>query len=235
GFPSGISAVVSPAGNVSATGNVVTAPTPSIPGAGLYVFAGNASLDGNSISGYSWMNGPGWWPNSQATGLFVQCLETCTVTHNTLDNNAIGIAVLSYVYGPSPAPGWPYAASPSEGPISVADNTVDDSGAFGIALELNQGPTVAEIATPSASITNNVVDNTISGAVGLMVDQGTYSITGNTFTGTSASGSSGASQPTGEGTIDTASIQVLDAFDYVTRASVGSNSYLDTTLYIALL
>src|SRR5208282_4778801 len=71
GFPSGISAVVSPAGNVSATGNVVTAPTPAIPGAGLYVFAGNASLDGNSISGYSWMNGPGWWPNSQATGLFV--------------------------------------------------------------------------------------------------------------------------------------------------------------------
>jgi hypothetical protein len=234
GFSSGLSAIVGPAGNVAAEGNAVTAPAPAAPGSGLYVFAGNATIAGNDVSGYSWMNGPGWWPNSQATGLFVQCLEACTVSHNTLDTNAIGIGIVSYAYGPSPAPDWPFAASPSAGPVEVTDNTVTASGAFGIALELNQ-ETSNQVATPSVSITGNTVNNTATGAVGLMVDQGTYTIGSNVFVGTTTSGSSGASQPTGEGAIGTAAIQVLDAYDSVTWAYLGGDQFVGTSVPLAVL
>ena len=233
-FPTGISVVVGPAGDVNATDNSVTAPAPAIPGTGIYLFAGNATVQGNSVSGFSWMNGPGWWPNSQTPGLFVQCLQTCAISQNTIDTSGIGIAVLSYSYGPFPAPGWPYVAPPSQGPITISDNSVTNSGAFGIGVELTQ-QTSEETTTPSVSVTGNAVDNSLSGAVGLMVDQGTYLITGNTFTGTTLTGSSGSSQPTGQGAIATASIQVLDAYDSVTQAFVGGNDYVGTTLYTALL
>ena len=142
--------------------------------------------------------------------------------------------MLSYSYGPFPAPGWPYVAPPSQGPITISDNSVTNSGAFGIGVELTQ-QTSEETTTPSVSVTGNAVDNSLSGAVGLMVDQGTYLITGNTFTGTTLTGSSGSSQPTGQGVIATASIQVLDAYDSVTQAFVGGNDYVGTTLYTALL
>jgi hypothetical protein len=234
GFTSGASAVVGPWGNVTASDNTITGPAVATAGYGAYVYATNASVTGNAISGYSWMNGPGWWPNSQASGLFAQCLETCTVSHNDLSNNAIGIAVLSYAYGPSPAPGWPFAATPSEGPITVSDNTVTASGAFGIALELNQ-ETNAQTTAPNVVVRGNTVDNTLTGAVGLMVDQGSYTIGANTFVGTSTSGSSGASQPTGEGSIATASIQVLDAFDSETVAALGGDQFVDTSVPLAVL
>lgn len=233
-FPSGITAVVPATGNVTATGNTITSPAPAIPGNGLYVFAGNASLTENSVSNYSWLNGPGWWPNSQAPGLFAQCLNRCDAENNTLTNDAIGAAFSSYMYGPFPAPSWPFAAPPSNGPFLVKNNSVTDSGAFGIAFELNQGTNTATSA-PVVQVQDNTVDNTLSGAVGLMADQGTYYITGNTFDGTTATGSSGAGQPTGAGTIATASIQVLDAYDSVTRAFVGGNSFGGTTLYTSLL
>jgi len=232
GFSQGIAAVVQGWGNV--TNSVVTAPASVAPGIGVYVFAGESNVSGNSVSGYEFMTGPGWWPDSQAAGIFVQSIGRTAVSTNSLSNDAIGIAVVSSVYGPFPAPSWPYANTPSAGPIDVSGNSVSDSGAFGIALELNQGPT-GEVAAPLVTVSANTVDNTLSGAVGLMVDQGTYSITDNVFIGTSASGSSGATQATGDGTIDTASIQVLDAYDSVTRASVSGNQYEATTLDIALL
>ncbi len=108
------------------------------------------------------------------------------------------------------------------------------SGAFGIALELNQ-ETSSQDATPSVSITGNTVDNTATGAVGLMVDQGTYTIGSNVFVGTTTTGSSGASQPTGEGAIGTASIQVLDAYDSVTWAYLGGDQFVNTTVPLAVL
>ncbi len=234
GFSEGLAVVLPSTGDLSATGNTLSSPAVPVSGGGLYAFAGNATLESNTVTGYSWMNGPGWWPNSQATGIFAQCLNSCAVEDNVVTDNAIGIAVLSYLYGPSPAPSWPNADPPSAGPLNVSGNFVNDSGAFGIAFELNQG-TGAESATPSASVFGNAIDNTLSGAVGLMVDQGTYSILDNVFVGTSAGGSSGASQPTGVGTIDTASIQVLDAYDSVTNACLGFDQYLDTTLFVATL
>ncbi|HEV8049559.1 MAG TPA: hypothetical protein VGP88_03095, partial [Thermoplasmata archaeon] len=234
GFSQGLTAVVGPTGDVHATGNTITAPATASPGAGAYIFADTATVRSNSISGYSWMNGAGWWPNSQATGLFVQCLGTCTVMHNTLSSNAIGIAVLSYAYGPSPAPGWPFAAAPSAGPIFVTDNTVSESGAFGLAFELNQ-ETTGQTTTPSVTVSGNTVNNTVTGAVGLMVDQGTYGISSNLLIGTSTSGSSGANQPTGVGSIGTAAIQVLDAYDSETVATVGGDQFVGTTVPFAVL
>lgn len=234
GFPDGIAVVLAPSGNLTATGNTVTAPAPPSSGSGFYAFAGNATISDNSVTGYSWETGPGWWPNSQATGLFVQCLAVCDVTGNIATNDAIGIAVLSYVYGPNPAPSWPLAAPPSMGPINVSGNVVTNSTAFGIAFELNQA-TNAETAAPSVSVWGNTIDNTVSGAVGLMVDQGTYAISDNVFVGTSATGLSGSSQDTGVGLIDTSSIQVLDAYDSVTLACLAYNQYFDTSLFVSLL
>lgn len=242
GFDTGLTAILSPTGVASVTGNVLTAPAapPAGDGAGAYLFADTASVSDNQISGWSWMNGPGWWPNSQTPGLFAQCLSTCDLTGNTLTNNAIGIAVISYLYGPSPAPAWPYAAAPSQGPITVSDNTVSDSGAFGIAVELNQGIDLitsqpAASQQPSVTVSGNTVDNTLTGAVGLMVDQGVYTIDDNVFLGTTLTGSSGASQPTGLGSIGTASIQVLNAYDYETYATLQGNEFLATTLPLAVL
>jgi hypothetical protein len=234
GFPNGVAVVLEPTGTLTASGNEVTAPATVVPGSGFYAFAGNASIRSNSISGYSYMTGPGWWPDSQASGLFVQCYEVCDLNGNDLSGDAIGIAVLSYVYGPFPAPSWPLAAPPSQGPINVSQNDVTDAGAFGIAFELNQA-TVTETGAPAVSVWGNTVDNTLSGSVGLMVDQGTYAIAQNTFIGTTAVGLSGASQPTGVGTIDTASVQVLDAYDSVTNACFAFNQYVDTSLFVALL
>lgn len=233
-FPHGIAVVVDPTGTLTATANQVVAPASGGPGSGFYAFAGNASIASNQVSGYSFETGPGWWPDSQATGIFAQCYAVCDLTGNTLTDDAIGIAVLSYVYGPFPAPSWPNAAPPSVGPINVSSNLITDSGAFGLAFELNQA-TNAETATPSVSVWNNTVNNTVSGAVGLMVDQGSYAIVQNTFLGTSASGLSGSGQDTGVGIIDTASIQVLDAYDSVTNACLAGNRYLDTSLFVALL
>ncbi len=230
GFDQAIQAVLAPRGSATVSDNDLTAPAlpPAGPGVGIYVFADTATISGNNVSGWSWQNGAGWWPNSQNPGIFAQCAATCDVAHNDLSHDAIGIAVISYLYGPNPAPGWPYAADPSAGPITVHANHVTDSTAFGIALELNQGPSASTIA-PSATVTNNTVDNTLSGAVGLMVDQGYYTIAGNVFSGTTLSGTSGSSQPTGEGSIGTAPIQVLNANDYATWANLSYNVFEGVT------
>ena len=232
GFSQGLAVVVQ--GSATVSGCSVTAPLVTTPGTGIYVFSDAASVTGNSASGYVFETGPGWWPNSQATGIFVQGAGSVQVESNTVAQDAIGIAVVSSVYGPFPAPSWPFAASPSAGPIVVSSNTVTNALAFGIAFELNQH-TASEVATPTVTVSGNTVNNSVTGAVGLMVDQGTYTISGNTFEGTSDSGLSGSGQPTGQGTISTASIQVLDAYDSVTWATIDHNLYLDTSLFVALL
>jgi hypothetical protein len=232
GFAQGLAVVVQ--GTADVTGSTATAPATLSPGGGIYVYANAVDVSSDQVSGYAYMTGPGWWPDSQATGIFVQSLGSAVVDSNTLTDDAIGIATISSIYGPFPAPSWPIAAAPSAGPIDVSNNLVTNSGAFGIAFELNQNANTL-VSSPTVTVEGNVVDNAVSGAVGLMVDQGTYTITGNTFEGTRTSGSSGASQPTGEGTIDTASVQVLDAYDSATAAFAGANTFVDTTLYYAVL
>ncbi|HEV2317379.1 MAG TPA: hypothetical protein VGV89_07385 [Thermoplasmata archaeon] len=234
GFSHGVDVVAPGAGSADLVSLTVSSPATATAGEGIYAFAGSAIIQANEVTGYSWMNGAGWWPNSQATGIFAQCLSSCTVIQNSVSDSAIGVAVLSYLYGPFPAPSWPFAAPPSAGPISVTDNTIVDSGAFGLALELNQMSS-SSVATPSVTVTGNTIDQTLSGAVGAMFDQGTYTVDDNVFLGTSASGSSGVSQPTGVGSIDTASIQVLNAYDNITKATLNANLFENTNLYVAVL
>ncbi|MCI4372938.1 MAG: hypothetical protein L3K02_04780, partial [Thermoplasmata archaeon] len=232
GFSQGLAVVV--AGNAEVSGDAASSPVSVTGGGGIYVFADTASLSANTVSGYSFETGPGWWPDSQAFGIFLQAEGNAEVQSNSVLDSAIGIAVISSGYGPFPAPSWPYVEPVSAGPIDLSDNIVTNSQAFGIAFELNQ-QTTAEVATPTVTVESNTVDNTGTGAVGLMVDQGTYTITNNVFEGTNIGGSSGASQPTGEGPIATSSIQVLDASDSGTLAYIGSNSYLSTSVYVTVL
>ncbi len=233
-YANGIAVVTSASGAADLRGNSLTGPQPGAPGSGIYVFAGSAQIESNDVNDFAWTTGPGWWPDSQASGIFAQCYAACEVDGNQVFSSGIGIAVLSYAYGPNPAPGWPYADAPSVGPISVDSNTIYDAIAFGIALELNQETSALTVAPTDIDVSGNSIQNLGTGAVGLMVDQGTYSITGNTFSGTSLSGLSGASQPTPNGTIATASIQVLDVGDSATVAVLSGNSFDQTTQYVAV-
>jgi hypothetical protein len=233
GFSQGLAVVV--AGSADVESNTATSPAISeLGGIGIYVYSVAQTVDDNTATGYSAQTGPGWWPDSQDAGIFLQPQGAAVVKSNELTGDSIGIAVSSSSYGPFPAPSWPNVASPPVGPIAVSDNIVTESTAFGIAFELNQ-QTNAEVDTPTVTVETNTVDNTVTGAVGLMVDQGAYTITGNTFEGTSLSGSSGASQLAPGGTIDTASVQVLDSGDSGTVACLGSNSYVDTSVYTSIL
>ena len=234
GFSHGVSIALPTRGTATVTADTAISPAVPSAGSGIYVFAGSAAISMNTVEGYSWTNGAGWWPNSQATGIFAQCFQSCTVTDNSVTDNGIGIAILSYLYGAFPSPLWPFAAPPSSGPIDVADNTVAESTAFGIAFELNQN-SGTPTASPSVALTGNTVDNTLTGAVGAMLDQGTYSVTGNTFVGTTSTGDSGASQPTGVGSIGTASVQVLNAYDSITTVAMNANAFVNTTLSVATL
>ncbi|MCI4326774.1 MAG: hypothetical protein L3K16_03960 [Thermoplasmata archaeon] len=231
-FSEGLAVVVQD--NATVLENIVSAPVTASAGGGIYVFADTAFLQSNSVTGYSYATGPGWWPNSQAWGIFLQAEGAATLNRNVLVDDAIGIAVSSSVYGAFPAPSWPFVAPASAGPITVSLNEVHNSTAFGIAFELNQN-TLAEDATPTVSVLGNTVDNTATGAVGMMLDQGTYTVSGNSFNGTTVTGDSGPSQPTGVGAIDTASVQVLDAYDSVTRVLAGGNSFAHTSVYYSLL
>jgi hypothetical protein len=205
----------------------------------VYIFVGTAVVSDNTITGFAWNTGPSWWADSQATGIFAECLNNCSITGNSLTDDSVGIAASSYLYGEFPSPDWPNAAPPSNGPLFVNDNTITDSNTFGMAFELNQNSAVSD-KTPSVKITNNTVDNTISGAVGLMVDQGAYTIDNNVFIGTRDNGTSGSKQSTCNSNgavqnISTASIEAMDACDSVTRANIAYNQYIDTTLYASLL
>jgi Right handed beta helix region len=233
-FANGIALIIS--GGATASDNTVSAASPTTGGNGLYLFVDTAVVSGNTITGFAWNTGPSWWANSQSAGIFGECLNNCSLTGNTLTDDSVGIAMSSYSYGEFPSPDWPNAAPPSNGPLYLNDNTITDSNTFGMAFELNQ-QTSASDKTPAVKITDNTVNNTISGAVGLMVDQGAYTIDNNVFIGTSSSGSSGSSQTTcpTDDTILTASIEVLDACDSVTRGNIAYNQYIDTTLYASLL
>ena len=237
GFANGIALAI----NTSATAsdNMVTAASATTGGLGLYLFVDTAVVSGNTISGFSWNTGPSWWANSQSAGIFGECLNNCSLTGNTLTDDSVGIAMSSYLYGAFPSPDWPNAAPPSNGPLYVHDNTITDSNTFGLAFELNQN-TGSSDKTPAVKITDNTVDNTVSGAVGLMVDQGAYTIDNNVFIGTRDNGTSGSLQSTCNNNgpvqnISTASIEVLDACDSVTRGNIAYNQYIDTTLYASLL
>ncbi len=234
GFDSGISTVTVSASTTD--DDTVSGPTAYEPSSGIYMYGGVVVAVGDVVHGFSWMNGPGWWPNSQSTGIFVQGLDETLVEYNDVSDNALGIVVDSYAYGPFPAPDWPYAAAPTVGPVSVIWNTVTNSGAFGIAFDLNQFSGASFSDAPTTTVVqNNTVDNTLTGAVGLMVDQGIYAISDNTFVGTSTLGATGVSQPTPNGPIGTDSIQVLNVGDSATIALLGTNTYEDTSLYTALL
>ena len=237
GFANGIAIAVS--GSATASDNAVSAASATTGGIGLYTFVDTAVVSGNTISGFAWNTGRSWWANSQSAGIFGECLNNCSLTGNTLTDDSVGIAMSSYAYGAFPSPDWPDAAPPSNGPLYVHDNTITDSNTFGMAFELNQYASSAD-KTPAVKITDNTVDNTISGAIGLMVDQGAYTIDNNVFIGTRDNGTSGSKQSTcnSNGTvqnISTASIEAMDACDSVTRANIAYNQYVDTTLYASLL
>lgn len=147
-----------------------------------------------------------WYGNGyQASGILLYLPGAGTfISHCTLSANAIAIADLTGQ------------------PTQVVGNSV--SGSLGYGIVVNGAPGVGQL------VANNSVNELGAGGVGILVDNGTFNVTDNTISHTSASGTNGASQVVcGTGSflscspsqsVSTAAIQA------VSESSVGATNVL---------
>ncbi len=190
----------------------------------------SSTVTGNSYTGPTTSND--WYgPNGTYAAIGILLYDPATgttVTKDTVTLNQIGIAYYD--------DGAMDAGSES---VTISQNTVDQSNAYGIVANGAPG------GEDSVTIHANTIDNSVSlnpsiwGAPGILVDTGTFTLSGNHITGSStASGSSnGASQtvcaPTGYPTvcsttqsIPTGAIQgASESGTDVTVMVIGGNSY----------
>ena len=195
----------------------VSAPLPSI---GILVYGVNAVVHGNLVLNSSAQTGPGWFVDSQSVGISVGCTDFCSVSGNVLTDDSIGIADSFLTSIDTAVP---------QGVSSITSNAVTNSEAYGIVVEEWNSP------PPSETVANNTIDNSGTGAVGMFLDGGSFTVNSNILIGTRTNGTSGASQPTGAGevSIPTSSIQVSAVFNPIeTSATLNANAFLSTTLYV---
>lgn|GEM_PF-2630174 len=163
--------------------------TPAIAANGIQIgFGAVGTVKGDRVSGnaYNGTNGDeatvaddnDWYGNgSSATGILLyQAGAGTRVAGCTVTNNQLGIA------------GYQDALD------RIVGNSVTNSLAYGI----------AEYGTPTtvAYITGNTIANPVTGAVGVLVANGTFYVTGNAISWVLDSGDQGASQAvTGPGTV----------------------------------
>jgi hypothetical protein len=176
------------------------------------------------VAGAGGGNGYDWWEGTQSAGVQVGCLPsatTCLVQGNTLDNNAIGL--VSLLTNAS------FSAAYPSGPITIDDNLFNDSGGYGIFTEMvwTGGPRNV------SSISDNIFNDTLSGAPAMVLSGQVFNVTRNVLIGTSASGNQGPSQGQGGGPLmDTASIEATDYWTTgYTSVTLNANLFVDTDLY----
>jgi len=228
---------VEPTGTFTVTGTTVTGPGSGGTAGeiGILVFGGSVTLSGNTVSGFSLettstnaSNGgssySSWFEDTQSVGIFAGCAAgspVCLMASNDLSDNSIGIVDALMTSGFQ-------AITPAAATIEA--NTITDSLAFGLVAE----PTGASGTTLVAS---NVFGNALSGAPGAFLIGTTFSVTGNVFIGTSPGGSNGPYQ--GQDSCDggynmaTSSVEVSDACNPTTVATLNANVFEGTTSYWA--
>jgi hypothetical protein len=166
------------------TGDTVTGlgPTPAIAANGIQVAFGavgqiaRSIVTGNVFTGATATND--WFGNGYSSSgiLLYQAAAGTSVTNSRLSANQIGILA---------------AADRSD---TITGNTVVDSTAYGIVEDGDSGFV--------ATIAHNVVRNPTTQSIGIFVDNGTFTVRGNTVAWVSDSGTQGASQAvTGTGTV----------------------------------
>ena len=238
------------AATVTITDNVLVGPggaTDSPYAGSIGILAGGlvVNISGNQIDDFSAVygsvptnttgsgSGYDWYQGSQSVGVLVGCaplatLASCQVGHNHLGSNAIGIAVL--------LSNLAFSGTWRTGPIAIVDNTITDSGGYGIWTEM---PGSGETGAPgngygapgSSLIQGNVIDDTLSGAPAMVLTGTNFSVVSNVLIGTSLTGDQGAKQVMAP-SVDTASVEAVDEpLSGVTHVTLQANFFLDTSVY----
>jgi hypothetical protein len=208
--------------------NTVTGsgPNPNIAQNGIQVaFGAFAMVTSNTISGNdcTWSGGCGndWYTATQAAGILLYDPATgTTVSSNTATLNQVGIL---FVDDGAPSNGYVGAVT-----VTISHNTVKESYAYGIVA--NGAPGGADKATIHANTVNNKesLNPSIWGAPGILVDTGTFHVTGNSIFGSSTAigSSNGASQSVPPGSLATSAIQgASESSTNPTTLYIGGNSY----------
>jgi hypothetical protein len=182
------------------------------------VYTGTNGCTGNNQSAYEDCSG-----NEGAGILLYDAATGTSVSSNTLSLNEYGID--SFADG-NPSLGY-------SGPVSVTiyHNTVDSSTAYGIVVDGAPG------GGDSATIMSNTVNDeasvnpTVHGAPGILVDTGTFTVTGNKILGSVASsGSSNGVTQAVCGPVDV--FNYCPSFENITTAAIqgASESSSDLTV-----
>ncbi len=221
---------VEPTGSFVVTGSAVTGPgAGGVAGeSGIAVYGAGVTVSADSVTGFSLETTTtsggntysSWFEDTQSVGIFVGCAggaSICEVDSNTVTGDAIGVA---YGLLTSSFSSITPAAAPT-----LFHNTVTNSVAYGLVAE----PTGASGTT---TVEGNTFADPLSGAPAAFLLGTTFSVTGNTFIGTSATGSNGALQ--GEdgcaaASIVTASVEASDCFNPVTQVTLNANVFESTS------
>jgi parallel beta-helix repeat protein len=231
-----------PTATVSILTNTVTGPgggaytSPEAGSVGIQAAGASLTVQSNTVSGFSdaagipnTVTGYNWFQGTQSVAIMAACAadaspNACAITGNHLSDNVIGIVNVL----------WNSAFSGiyQTGPMTISDNTITDSLGYGIfQLWTNDG-----LASGPVWIQGNTIDNSASGALGMLLSGATFYVDSNVLIGTSASGTQGASEANWVGgTLLTESIAVVTGDEATTHVSLSGNVYLDTTLYTTYL
>jgi hypothetical protein len=206
----------------SIVSNTVTGsgPNPNIAQNGIQVaFGAFGTVTSNTISGNdcTWSGcGNDYYTATQATGILLYDPATgTTVSSNTATLNQVGILFVN--------DGSLGAVS-----VTISHNTVKESYAYGIVA--NGAPGGSDKVTIHANTVNNKesLNPSIWGAPGILVDTGTFHVTGNNIYGSSTAlgSSNGASQSDAPGSLATSAIQgASESSTSLTTLYISGNSY----------
>jgi hypothetical protein len=210
--------------------NTVTGvgPEPSAFQNGIQVYGAYGTVTRNTVSDNSYTGSTNnWYTGFQSAGIALfEPTSGTNVSHNVVTDNQIGIADTDDGY---------YAGTES---VTIADNTVDSSSAYGIVAY------TVGAAGDSVAISGNTMNNEESlnsatwGAPGILVDGGSFNVSGNHILGssTAAGSSNGASQVDGSGTVATAAIEgTSESSTYPTTLYTSNNVYRMDSFSLATL
>ncbi len=200
---------------------------------GILVWGATVSVVNNFVEGFSSQTTSeqsgntytSWFENWQSIGVMVGCADvsvSCEIASNWIEGNSIGLAYAMYDES---------FQGIVAGPVVIEGNTFSSSLGWGLLAE-------GVGASGTITISDNVFNNSGTGAPGAYLMGGTFDVTGNVFIGTSSSGSNGAWQGQDAcsasyplNNIYTASVEVTDACNPTTQATLNANVFESTSLY----
>ena len=198
---------------------------------GILAAGEQLTITNNTVSGFSGASGVAatgynWYQGTQSVAIMGACTAVaagCSISGNAIGDSVIGIVNL--LFGSN---GLVYQT----GGMTIANNTITASLGYGIFQEwTNDG-----LSSGPVRIEGNLVDNTATGAPGMVLGGGTIAVAHNVLVGASDTGTQGASETNWVGgPLPTASIAVVTGDESTTHVTLNANLYLDTNLTTAYL